>query len=261
MVKKLCVLTFVGVLILMGTGLSYAFRENIVGAWLFDEGSGKVAKDHSGNGNDGEIKGKAEWVKGVFGKAMRFDGSTYVEIPFSQSLKVLNQTDFTLAAWFYSEELPPPEWVEAVFQQGDKDGIGRTWLYIHRDSGGEIRSYLGGTTTSSGVKVEEEGKWHHAALVVKEGGAQDQSLIYVNGKAEAQSNTISIEDSEGNFFIGAHKAIKGFFIGVIDEVVLINKALSEDEIQDLMEKGVKGVLPVRGGGKLTVYWGDLKVRR
>ena len=236
----------------------YAFKENIIGAWLFDEGLGKVAKDYSGNGNDGEIKGKPKWVKGKFGMALRFDGSTYIEIPFSESLRVLNKSDFTLAAWFYSEKLPPPEWVEAVFQQGDENGTGRTWLYIHRDSGGEIQSYLGGTTTSSGVKVEEEGRWYHAALVVKEGGANDQSQIYVNGKAEAASNTISLEDSEGNYFIGAHKAIKGFFIGVIDEVVLINKALSEDEIKELMTNGVVSVLAVQPKGKLALRWGDVK---
>lgn len=251
------VLTFIVVFLIAVNG-GYAFRENIVGAWLFDEDSGKVAKDYSGNGNDGEIKGKPERLKGVFKTALRFDGSTYVEIPFSKSLWVLNKGDFTLAAWFYSEKLPPPEWVECVFQQGDKNGTGRSWLFIEQGAANEINSFLGGATTHSGVKVEEERKWYHAALAVKEGGAQDQSQIYVNGKVEAGPNTISVEDSEGNYFIGAHKAIKGFFIGVIDEVVLINKALSEKEVKELMEKGVMGMLSVKRKGKLSTCWGSLK---
>jgi len=46
----------------------------------FDEGSGKVAKDISGNGNDGQII-DAEWVNGKFGKALSFNGKTaYVEV-------------------------------------------------------------------------------------------------------------------------------------------------------------------------------------
>ena len=34
--------------------------ESIVGAWLFDEASGKVAKDSSDKGNDGDLVGGAE---------------------------------------------------------------------------------------------------------------------------------------------------------------------------------------------------------
>ena len=40
--------------------------QSIVGAWLFDETSEKVAKDSSGNGNDGNLVGGAKWVKGKF---------------------------------------------------------------------------------------------------------------------------------------------------------------------------------------------------
>ena len=36
---------------------------SIVGAWLFDETGGKVAKDSSDNGNDGDLVGGAKWVK------------------------------------------------------------------------------------------------------------------------------------------------------------------------------------------------------
>ena len=32
-----------------------------VGIWLLDEGTGKNVSDLSGNGNDGEIMGKASW--------------------------------------------------------------------------------------------------------------------------------------------------------------------------------------------------------
>ena len=44
--------------------------ESIVGAWLFDEASGKVAKDSSDKGNDGDLVGGAKWVKGKFGNAI-----------------------------------------------------------------------------------------------------------------------------------------------------------------------------------------------
>jgi hypothetical protein len=39
----------------------------------FDEGSGTVARDSSGYGNDGMIHG-ATWTEGISGKALSFDG-------------------------------------------------------------------------------------------------------------------------------------------------------------------------------------------
>ncbi len=45
----------------------------LVGWWRFDEGSGTIAGDSSGNGNNGTIYG-ATWVAGKYGQALSFDG-------------------------------------------------------------------------------------------------------------------------------------------------------------------------------------------
>ena len=37
--------------------------ESAVGVWLFDDGKGKVAKDISKEGNDGELVKNPKWVK------------------------------------------------------------------------------------------------------------------------------------------------------------------------------------------------------
>jgi len=53
-----------------------------VAMWLFDEGTGKVAKDSSGNGNDGALKNVPQWVVGKVGQALKFDGGkkSYVDV-------------------------------------------------------------------------------------------------------------------------------------------------------------------------------------
>ena len=43
--------------------------------WLTDEGTGVIAGDVIGN-YDGSLIGGASWEDGLFGKAIRFDGST-----------------------------------------------------------------------------------------------------------------------------------------------------------------------------------------
>ena len=56
------------------------------GWWLFDEGSGSVAKDSGGYGNDGTIYG-ATWTDGKYGSALSFDGTgDYVEVLANSSL-------------------------------------------------------------------------------------------------------------------------------------------------------------------------------
>ena len=239
--------------IFLMTGHSYAFRDNIVAAWPLDEGSGNDINDASGKGNDGELKGGAEWIDGKFGAALNFDGSSnYIEIPFDESLWVINQGDFTLAIWFKPDVIFRKH---CIFQQADKNGAGRTWLFIVATN--EIRSFLGGAATNSGINVEAE-EWYHTAVVVTEGGGTDTVQLYVNGDPEGAPFQTAMNDSEGSFLIGCCKNMGDFMDGIIDDVVLISKALDEDEIEDLMTKGAMSAEAVAPAGKLTTTWGGIK---
>ena len=46
----------------------------LIAAWSFDEVTGSVARDASGNGHDGAVNGAA-WGTGVFGGGLTFDGT------------------------------------------------------------------------------------------------------------------------------------------------------------------------------------------
>lgn len=45
--------------------------------------------------------------------------------------------------------------------------------------------------------------------------------------------------------------------GMINEVAIFNKALTQDEIKDIMEKGLKPTA-VSPSGKLAATWGRIK---
>ena len=45
-----------------------------IGSWTFDEGTGLVATDSSGNGNDGILNGPPLWIGGISGNALWFGG-------------------------------------------------------------------------------------------------------------------------------------------------------------------------------------------
>jgi hypothetical protein len=70
---------------------------SLVAQYRFDEGSGSLVKDSSGNQQDGAVVGNAEWAPGIRGTAMIFNGVNRVTIPSSTVLN-LNQ-QLTVAAW------------------------------------------------------------------------------------------------------------------------------------------------------------------
>lgn len=251
MQKRFIIILLIVAFTFLASMYVHAFRDSIVAAWTFEEN----VDDVSGNGNDGELIGTADWVDGKFGRALNFDGSSvHIEVPFSDSMGVLNQSDFTLAAWFITNVVPKKQ---VIFQQGDSGGTGRTWLFIH-ESVGEIRSYLGGNTTASGINTEAN-IWYHAAVVVTEEGGTDTVQMYIDGVLSGDPFLAGMEDSEGILFIGCHKNVTDLMDGAIDELVLINKALDENEIKKLMEEGVSGVLSIKPGGKLAISWGCIKI--
>ena len=90
-------------LFLLTTNLK-ASERGLIAYWDFDEGSGNVAKDKSGNGNDGKIFG-AKWVKLQKGYALKFDGiDDYVDCGNDKSLDIRNA--ITLEVWVRPESLP-----------------------------------------------------------------------------------------------------------------------------------------------------------
>ena len=46
----------------------------LVAHWPLDEEQGTVARDASGHGHDGELRGTGEWVPGKIGGALKFNG-------------------------------------------------------------------------------------------------------------------------------------------------------------------------------------------
>ena len=106
MTRLTVVVTSFIVISLMLAGSSAAIDPSTcVGMWHFDEGSGDVASDSSGNGNDGTLMEAPEWVDGKVGKALAFNGTNYVEVPDADSLKMTDAV--TVALWFKTTKAMP----------------------------------------------------------------------------------------------------------------------------------------------------------
>ena len=198
----------------------------LVGHWRFDEGTGDAVNDSSGNGNNGTLIDSVQWADGQIGSALKFDGTPgYVLIPHGDSLKLINQGDYTITMWFRQDVVTG---IANLLQQTDVNGTGRTLLLA--DAAAGIRAYLGGTSTLSGV-IEEAGLWYHVAMVVTEGGAADTIEFYINGEQAGTPAQVNSEDCEGDYLIGTNKDLNGRWInGLVDDMRFYNHALSEAEV-------------------------------
>ncbi|MFQ6039766.1 MAG: LamG domain-containing protein [Candidatus Poribacteria bacterium] len=224
----------------------------------FDAGQGKVASDLSENKSNGSITG-AEWVEGKFGKALSFNGKdSFVEAPFSD---VFNITEaISLGAWVTANVPFNPQWRGII--NARKSTYGPYLLQTGGAAKAEIGLYLSGAWTWLRTSSSLEPKAFHHVV-----GTYDQKNglhIYFDGaiddgegSAGAKAGPIDETPDEG-VVIGHNYNFAGrWWDGIIDEVVIYNRALSEDEVKELFLAPPVSAA-VRAMGKLATTWGHLK---
>jgi hypothetical protein len=221
----------------------------------FDEGAGDTAKDYSGNGNSGKIT-KAKWANGKFGKALEFDGSASVEVASSDSLEAM-KTEITVLAWI-NPTLTGSAW-QGVVTKG-ADGVEHFELLINTDAHIHTAWMFkqGRVVGDRAGKILTAGKWSYLAVTFK----PKEWIFYHNGElVENNKGADSELLPDGKpVVIGDEKGMSRFFTGIIDEVAIFNKAISEADVNEYMNIGLTKVLSVESVGKLSATWADLKTR-
>lgn len=98
-------------------------------------------------------------------------------------------------------------------------------------------------------------KWTHIAgpYDAKSGEAK----IYIDGALDGEGK-IGGEIVPNNDVLWLGRGAGPFLEGRMDEVRISNTARTQQEIQELMNKGIEGVLAVKPQDKLTITWGKLK---
>ena len=225
--KLIYLVSFVLVLSFALTGTAKA---ELVGWWKFDEGSGTIAYDSSGYGNDGTLNGDPEWVIGKIGSALEFDGADdFVSIPDKPDITFSSSDSYTLTTWIYVPEVPGG-W-NGIVTKGRQSGGGASYYGIWIGDNSGTPTWYFGTWPTWGSAVAETG-WYHVAVV--QDGAAGTKLLYLNGEIDTQT-AAQAGDAAGNLVIGSDQEPGDSFAGITDEVRLYNHPLSEVEILSAME--------------------------
>ena len=105
----------------------------------------------------------------------------------------------------------------------------------------------------TGEMLPEE--WTHITMIYD---VDDAVKILFNGElaGESAANPAGVVDVDGSIMVGARHPGSEFFAGVIDEVAIYNRVLSDAEIERDME--AVGGAAVESFGKLASTWGEMK---
>ena len=202
---------------------SFAEEEGLIGCWHFDEGQGETATDSSGNSNHGKIQG-AQWVQGVSGKALRFDG-TDDRVDCGKNITTLTRnSSYTVEVWANPSAPLTGDHYLMSFKNMRIGLSERAWIFWQGTPGWDT----GYRAASSSVTLD---KWHHVVGVFENGKS---IKLYVNGISEPGAKTGRGWPKIGDTtYVGtASTAKKRFFAGAIDEVKIYNRVLSEKEIKE-----------------------------
>jgi len=243
-------------LFVWGVQISYSAINGAVAKWLFDEEKGDVAKEPI-NGLDGTLNADPKWVKGKFGGALEFNNTNWVEVEGNPLMDITDQ--LTAMAWVHPASEKQVEFAKIVAKLKDKPkGIDYPYQIAFQMDGGAglvATANIGGNGVTTEPTIKGFTGWAHLAMVF-DGKALK---LYMDGKEVASAAVAGkLATTDTPFFIGGRAADSPQkFEGVIDEVRLFKRALSQSEIQALMEKGdeAQAVAPENN---LASTWGNIK---
>ncbi|MBI3469325.1 MAG: hypothetical protein HY000_40500, partial [Planctomycetes bacterium] len=205
----------------------------------FNEGSGATAGDSSGFNNHGAIAGATWTGAGRFGGALSFDGlNDLITVADADALDLT--AAMTLEAWVNPSAVTK-KWRDVLYKGSDIYFLEATSTSSSRPAGGaKVGTSLLSTYGTSPLVVST---WSHLALTY------DGALLrlYLNGvQVSSAARTGAIQTSTNPLQIGGDSLYGQFFAGLIDEVRVYNRALSETEIQADMATPVGSPLQLLG---------------
>jgi hypothetical protein len=220
--------------------LAQSGSPGLVAAYSFDEGAGNSVGDLSGNNINGTVVG-ATWItNGMYGTALAFNGiSSYVDLGNRTALQLTGS--MTIEAWVKTTGNPADD--GQIVAKSDPCG----WqLKTSPDTGPHTFGVSVSRTPTAKAQrysttIRALNTWYHVAGVYD--SASQTLSTYVNGSLDngALHGTVSASQFNQNVNVSIGRRAGGYYFnGVIDEVRIYNRALSQAEIQTDMATPING---------------------
>jgi type II secretory pathway pseudopilin PulG len=205
---------------------------DILANWPFSEGFG--ATTDSSNSLTATING-ATWMVGAIGSALKFNGSTdYVELNDAESLIANNQ--LSIVAWVNPSDRSGGR---IYVMKGSEAGT-----YNYQFGQYDRKLYFGvgdndGSYVMSGNTIQTN-QWQQVAVVVD---GLEVKLFYNGELISTEQLDVAVIPVAGNLFFGSELGQDYFFEGILDQVEIYNKILTDAEILEKYDLEVATILP------------------
>ena len=238
------------------SNLTCASPPSGLAVWFRGDGSGN---DFQG-GNSGHLEGNANAeAPAKVGTGFGMDGNgDYVEVSNEQAIKPQH---LTVNAWVKFDSLESTQinapaghqyLVTKHNSRQNGSGFEEAYALVKLRSGGQdVFNFVLTTADKTRVGINsttaiQAGQFYHVA-----GTFDGQTArLYVNGVLEASAPAnLTLDYSSRSLYLGSSGIpfFDGYFNGVLDEVQIYNRALSEAEIQSIVDAGSAGVCKVTPG--------------
>jgi alpha-L-arabinofuranosidase len=205
----------------------------LAGYWNFDEGTGMIAADSSGHGNNGSLQGGATWGPGKVGShclALNSAGA-FVDVP---NTVVDTSMPYSVSAWVNLSTATGNQAVVSI--DGNQDSA----FFFKQHVAGyftlEVRASDSASApvaaSASASAQTAAGTWYYFT------GVFDGSAIhlYVDGALNGSGIFTAPWKGIGHTFFGRSKFMGQYadpMTGAIDEVRIYSRALTASEVQAL----------------------------
>lgn len=240
--------------------------------WVFDEGTGTTTVDRSVSANDGTLNGGATWSTDTpfaysGNHSMSFDGvgGSYVKASSSTGYQ-FGTGDCSVQAWIKTSTGGENDCILSTRSDGWSRGL--TFSLNASGTGFRPRFYFW-TSEKSGITDIAmgdwytdivDGQWHQ--LVAVWDSTTYTGKMYVDGVLDRTLNVGSspgsISPSSEWLTVGQHGSSSSNFDGLIDEVLLVDRQLTANEVSylythSLVPEPTCLVLLTAGSGLLAIW--------
>ena len=204
-------------------------------------------EDLSNTGLKGKLNGKADYVNdGKPGKALQLSGGV-AEIPHH---KLLNMTAAHTISFWLKWDGAGASWCPFIAKRTAAGANFQSWV-----GSDKIFDYYNGAAVVSATTPVPLGKDWIFLATTHDG--KDKVSFYVNGVLNSEKKAPPGKANSFPLLIG-HDGVGNAGAGIVDELAMFSRELKSDEIETLMEDGVKVFASVEPTGKLTTTWGRIK---
>ncbi len=221
----------------------------LVGYWSFNEATGTVATDLSGNNFNGTLTSGATWGEGRHGGGVVLDGTNdhvLIQNSNTASNALKPALPVTISAWVNLDSLGLNQFIfYNNFREDFYSGVMMQFnstnnLRCQYGSNGSIGSATRRTFNATGLAVTS-GRWYHVVCVIR--GATNMTAyvdgVSISGSYDGTGGSLAYSTDSGAIGVGDVSGSGGnvYLDGKIDEVRFFNRELSASEIEALYRSG------------------------